>query len=253
MNLLGYCAEDTPFARMMVFEYAPNGTLHDHLHSKYQHILFLYVSLHEKKSHLSITDKEAMDLNWPARMRITMGIAYCIDHMFQLDPPIFPSILNSNSILLTDDCSAKISDTELLDNTITCAGNSGPLISKNLNKEDTIYQYGMLLLEIVTGKYPSSEIDGELLMWASDYLVGRKPLTDMIDPMLKNQIEGEDFTQLCRVITFCLNPDPKQRPSARDLATLLREITAISPEAAAPKLSPLWWAELEIISNDEEI
>ncbi|EPS58414.1 hypothetical protein M569_16400 [Genlisea aurea] len=34
LNLVGYCEEDEPFTRMMVFEYAPNGTLHEHLHGK---------------------------------------------------------------------------------------------------------------------------------------------------------------------------------------------------------------------------
>ena len=33
MNLLGYCEEEHPFTRAMVFEYAPNGTLFEHLHS----------------------------------------------------------------------------------------------------------------------------------------------------------------------------------------------------------------------------
>lgn len=32
VNLLGYCEESEPFSRMMVFEYAPNGTLFEHLH-----------------------------------------------------------------------------------------------------------------------------------------------------------------------------------------------------------------------------
>ncbi|KAI5013750.1 hypothetical protein ZWY2020_040636 [Hordeum vulgare] len=32
MNLLGYCEEENPFTRAMVFEYAPNGTLFEHLH-----------------------------------------------------------------------------------------------------------------------------------------------------------------------------------------------------------------------------
>jgi len=32
INLIGYCEEDEPFNRMMVFEYAPNGTLFEHLH-----------------------------------------------------------------------------------------------------------------------------------------------------------------------------------------------------------------------------
>ncbi|KAJ6385463.1 hypothetical protein OIU77_028613 [Salix suchowensis] len=35
VNLIGFCEENEPFTRMMVFEYAPNGTLFEHLHSKY--------------------------------------------------------------------------------------------------------------------------------------------------------------------------------------------------------------------------
>ena len=34
VNLIGYCEEEEPFTRMMVFEYAPNGTLFEHLHSE---------------------------------------------------------------------------------------------------------------------------------------------------------------------------------------------------------------------------
>ncbi|GAB2299325.1 hypothetical protein Dimus_033400 [Dionaea muscipula] len=34
VNLLGYCEEEEPFTRMLVFEYAPNGTLFEHLHSE---------------------------------------------------------------------------------------------------------------------------------------------------------------------------------------------------------------------------
>ncbi|GJS13791.1 reverse transcriptase domain-containing protein [Tanacetum coccineum] len=33
VNLIGYCEEQNPFTRMMVFEYASNGTLFEHLHS----------------------------------------------------------------------------------------------------------------------------------------------------------------------------------------------------------------------------
>lgn len=35
VNLVGFCEEAEPFTRMLVFEYAPNGTLFEHLHSKY--------------------------------------------------------------------------------------------------------------------------------------------------------------------------------------------------------------------------
>ena len=32
INLIGYCEEEEPFTRMFIFEYAPNGSLSEHLH-----------------------------------------------------------------------------------------------------------------------------------------------------------------------------------------------------------------------------
>lgn len=48
VNLIGYCEEQQPFTRMMVFEYAPNGTLFDHLHSKF--FFFFNFKRHHKSS-----------------------------------------------------------------------------------------------------------------------------------------------------------------------------------------------------------
>ena len=33
-KFLGYCRESDPFSRMLLFEYASNGTLYEHLHRK---------------------------------------------------------------------------------------------------------------------------------------------------------------------------------------------------------------------------
>lgn len=38
LNVIGYCHENEPFHRMLVFEYAPNGSLSEHLHCKYSHL-----------------------------------------------------------------------------------------------------------------------------------------------------------------------------------------------------------------------
>ncbi|KAK6124232.1 hypothetical protein DH2020_041984 [Rehmannia glutinosa] len=87
VNLIGYCEEDEPFTRMMVFEYAPNGTLFEHLHVK-----------------------ELEHLDWNARMRIIMGAAYCLQYMHELNPPVAHINLTSKEIFLTDDYAAKIAD-----------------------------------------------------------------------------------------------------------------------------------------------
>lgn len=45
VNLIGYCEEDEPFTRMMVFEYAPNGSLYEHLHGNSNFLAVLCFSL----------------------------------------------------------------------------------------------------------------------------------------------------------------------------------------------------------------
>lgn len=45
VNLIGFCEEEQPFTRMMVFEYAPNGTLFEHLHGEFYDHDTDYISL----------------------------------------------------------------------------------------------------------------------------------------------------------------------------------------------------------------
>ena len=35
MNLVGYCEDEKPFTRMMVFEYVSNGSLFERLHGEF--------------------------------------------------------------------------------------------------------------------------------------------------------------------------------------------------------------------------
>lgn len=231
VNLLGYCAEDEPFLRVMVFEYAPNGTLYEHLHVK-----------------------GVERLDWNARVRIIMGLSYCLQHMHhELVPPVPHSHLQSKSILLTDDYAAqlaeigfwrditaksKISDTEESEHPDSHAGP---------NTEGNVYSFGILLLEIISGKVPYNEEQGSLVNWAADYLNDKRRLSYMIDPSLKS-FKNNELDVICEVIQQCINPDPRQRPKMREIVSKLREVISVSPDAATPKLSPLWWAELEILS-----
>lgn len=52
--------------------------------------------------------KELEHLDWSARMRIIMGIAYCLQHVHCLNPPVTNFNLNSKTIFLTDDYAAKV-------------------------------------------------------------------------------------------------------------------------------------------------
>ncbi|KAJ0909468.1 putative protein kinase RLK-Pelle-LRR-VI-2 family [Helianthus annuus] len=159
VNLLGFCEEDEPFTRMIAFEYAPNGTLYEHLHVQ-----------------------ESEHLDWGMRMRITMGMAYCLDHMHNLTPPISHKNLNSPSVNLTEDYAAKISDFGLCNDSYTTT-------TEQPTPENNVYSFGVILFEI-------------------------------------------------------------RRPKMREVCSRLKEITRIAQDGATPKISPLWWAELEILSTE---
>ncbi|KAJ6432479.1 hypothetical protein OIU84_019672 [Salix udensis] len=224
VNLLGYCEEEEPFTRMMVFEYAPNGTLFEHLHVR-----------------------ESEHLDWGMRLRIAMGMAYCLEHMHQLNPPIAHNNLSSSAISLTEDYASKIADFYFSNNTEVSSKKRPDLPLASL--ENNVYNFGVLLFEIVTGRLPYSVDSVSLEDWASDYLRGYQPLREMVDPTL-DCFDEEKLERIGEVIKSCVQRDPKRRPRMRDVTARLREITSLAPDAAIPKLSPLWWAELEILSTE---
>lgn len=232
VNLLGYCEENKPFTRMMVFEYAPNGTLFEHLH-----------------------DEDYEHLDWDARMRIIMGTAYCLVYMHELNPPIAVASLSSNDILLTDDYAAKISDVAFWEELISKSSKGGPVSAAENESpsvlpplpdvESNIYSFGMLLLQIISGKPPR----GDLLKWGWEYLNDKRYVEKLVDPTLKSW-DDKELEIVCEVIQLCTEEDARKRPSIKEAIQILRQALDIPPEAATPRLSPLWWAELEILSQE---
>lgn len=225
MNLLGYCEEENPFTRAMVFEYAPNGTLFEYLHVR-----------------------EAENLDWMARVRISMGIAYCLEHMHQLNPPVVPRNFNSTTIYLTDDFAAKVSDLDFWNDSKGSFNSATSDETVMVEIDSMVHQYGIILLEILTGRVPYSESDGPLEHWASGYFEGKMTLAELIDPSLGSFPE-DAARALCDVARWCIEPEPSKRPLMSQVAGRMKEITSLGPEGATPKVSPLWWAELEIMSG----
>ncbi|KAI3466743.1 hypothetical protein Pfo_023406 [Paulownia fortunei] len=232
LNLIGYCEEDEPFTRMMVFEYAPNGTVFEHLHVK-----------------------EVEHLDWNARMRIIMGTAYCLQHIHDLNPPMAHFNLTSKEILLTDDYAAKIADISFWAELIAKSKNPAENESEHselpplADVETNVHSFGMLLLEIISGKLPYSEEEGHLMNWAAEYFNDKKTISCLIDPTLKS-FKDNELDVVCEVIHSCVQQDVRRRPSMKEVIQKLRQAIDISPDAATPRLSPLWWAELEILSAE---
>jgi hypothetical protein len=172
-----------------------------------------------------------------------MGVAYCLEHMSQLDPTVIPTNLSSSSIYLTEHYAAKISDIEFWKDD----GDEATL--RNNQQPSIVYKLGILLLEVISGRLPFSEDHGLLVLWASSYLDGKRPLAAMADPTLRSSVPDKDIAALCDVVRLCINPEKEKRPAMAEVARTMRAVTALSPEQTTPRDNPLWWAQLEI-AND---
>ncbi|KAL1348254.1 hypothetical protein HN51_024224 [Arachis hypogaea] len=231
VNLIGYCDEEEPFTRMMVFEYAPNGTLFEHLHIR-----------------------EAEHLDWETRLRIAAGTAYCLQHLHQLEPSMTLTNLNSSVIHLTEDNAAKISDFSFSYETASAETKSWGKRHIDMapaTLESNVHSFGTMLLEMVTGKacYSVDSINGLIENWATQYLEGDEALKEVVDPTLACY-QDDQLEQVAALIKCCCNSESEKRPTMKQVSVRLREITKLAPEAAVPRLSPLWWAELEISNAD---
>ncbi|CAN4116599.1 unnamed protein product [Withania somnifera] len=232
VNLIGYCEDDEPFTRMMVFEYAPNGSLFEHLHVE-----------------------EADHLDWPTRMRAIMGTAYSLQYMHELNPPVPHCNLDSKAIFLTDDYAAKITERDFWSELTATPKSSGDDLGNSLlpplaDPETNVYSFGILLLEITSGKSPYSGEKESLLNWVAQYIGHDKQnIAALVDPTLKS-FKNNELMVICEVIEQCLQEDPRKRPTIKEVIDKLREAIDVSPEAAVPRLSPLWWAELELLSSE---
>ncbi|MBA0762073.1 hypothetical protein Gotri_024626 [Gossypium trilobum] len=237
-KLLGYCRESTPFTRMLVFEYASNGTLYEHLHYG-----------------------EGSQLYWTRRMRIILGIARGLKYLHtELDPPFTILELNSSAVYLTEDFSPKLVDFESWKSILSrseknsgSVGNNGAVCllpnsveKRHVDIHGNIHAFGILMLEIISGRPPFCKDKGSLIDWAKDYLELPEVMSYLLDPELKH-FRYEDLKAICEVICLCIQPDSSKQPSMDEISSVLESKidTSVSIEF---KSSSLAWAELALSS-----
>ncbi|CAL5067895.1 unnamed protein product [Urochloa decumbens] len=155
VRLLGFCADGGE--RIFVYEFMPNGTLHDHLHK------------------LPSPPLSPPLASWPARLRLALGAARGIEYMHTYAvPPIIHRDIKSPNILLDASWTAKVSDFGLSllnvnadDDPINAAADEPPasLMTagtvgymdpeyyrlQHLTDKSDVYSFGVVLLELLSG------------------------------------------------------------------------------------------------------
>ncbi|KAL8228704.1 hypothetical protein R6Q57_013604 [Mikania cordata] len=217
-----WCCCSTKKCKLLVYEYMPNGSLGDLLHSG--------------KSGL---------LDWPVRYKIAVDAAEGLAYLHHdCVPAIVHRDVKSNNILLDGDFGARVADfgvAKVVDgkekggNLMSIiAGSCGYIAPEyaytlRVNEKSDIYSFGVVILELVTGKRPVEPEFGEkdLVKWVCPAL-DQKGLDAVLDPKLDSSFK-DDICKVLNVGLLCTSPLPINRPSMRKVVKMLHEIGSINP------------------------
>ncbi|RZB53887.1 Receptor-like protein kinase ANXUR2 isoform C [Glycine soja] len=217
MTLLGFC--DHKDEKIVVYEYMPNGSLHDRLYC---------------------SDVKKEPLTWKHRLKICIGAAHGLHYLHTgAKRTIFHRDITPYKILLDRNMVAKLSDFRLSlkgphyaskpkpktiskDGFIGTCGYVAPEISENktLTEKCDVYSFGVVLLEVVC-KDKLKNVDKRQ----------KHPVEENIDPNIKGKIAPECWEVFIDITERCLKFDPDERPAMGKVEVQLELALSLQEEA----------------------
>ncbi|XP_019440967.1 PREDICTED: MDIS1-interacting receptor like kinase 1-like [Lupinus angustifolius] len=233
VRLLGFLYNNTDV--MIVYEFMLNGNLGDALHGKQTAGTLL--------------------VDWVSRYNIALGVAQGLAYLHHdCHPPIIHRDIKSNNILLDANLEARIADFGLAkmmirkNETVSMiAGSYGYIApeygySLKVDEKIDIYSYGVVLLELLTGKRPLDpefEESIDIVGWIRRKM-DKGCSEKALDPSVGNCMHvQEEMLLVLRIALLCTAKIPKDRPSMRDVIMMLGEAkprrkSSVSTETLAP-------------------
>jgi pto-interacting protein 1 len=230
---MGYCV-DGPL-RVLAYEFAPKGSLHD--------------TLHGKKGAKGALRGPVM--TWQQRVKIAVGAARGLEYLHEkVSPQVIHRDIKSSNVLLFDDDVAKIGDFDLSDQAPDMAarlhstrvlgtfGYHAPeyAMTGTLSSKSDVYSFGVVLLELLTGRKPVDHTlprgQQSLVTWATPKLSEDK-VKQCVDARLLGEYPPKAVGKLAAVAALCVQYEANFRPNMSIVVKALQPL--LNPPRSAPQ------------------
>ncbi|KAK4604981.1 hypothetical protein RGQ29_013162 [Quercus rubra] len=216
LGLRGYCIGIDQ--RLIVYNYMPNLSLLSHLHGQFG---------------------VEIQLDWKKRINIAIGSAEGLLYLHhEVSPHIIHRDIKASNVLLdlyfqplaTDFGFAKLIPEEVSHLTTRVKGTLGYLALEyamwgKVSESCNVYSFGILLLEIVTGRKPIEKLPGgvkrTITEWAATLITNGR-FKDLVDPKLRGSFDETQLKQAIGVASLCVQSDPNKRPNMKEVVSLLK-------------------------------
>ncbi|KAH7662223.1 Non-specific serine/threonine protein kinase protein [Dioscorea alata] len=228
VRLLGYCMEEQE--KLLVYEFLSNNSLDKYL----------------------ADPTRRGKLNWRTRHKIIQGTGRGLLYLHQESRiKIIHRDLKASNILLDKEMNPKISDfglAKLFDmdetqaNTRRISGTYGYMAPEyalhgQFSTKSDVFSYGVLVLEIVTGRLNSS-FGGSgrapnLLSFVWQNWNEKKAL-EVKDPSIGDEFQAEEVLRSIHVGLLCVQEDKALRPHMATVVLMLSDLTVTLPKPSTP-------------------
>lgn len=221
VNLIGCCCEGDE--RLLVAEFMPNDTLAKHL--------FHW---------------ESQPMQWAMRLRVALHIAQALEHCANQGRRLYHD-LNAYRVLFDQDGNPRLSCFGLMKNSRDGKSYSTNLVftppeylrTGRITAQSVTYSFGTILIDLLSGKHipPSHALD----------LIRSKNILLLMDSYLEGKYSNDDGIELIRLASQCLQFEPRERPSLRNLVASL---TALQKQTEVPSYMLMGIKRGELIKSE---
>ncbi|KAK1416335.1 hypothetical protein QVD17_32124 [Tagetes erecta] len=206
--------------RLLVYDYFPNGSLFSLIHG-------------------SKTSSGGKPLHWTSCLKIAEDLAAGLLHIHQT-PGLNHGNIKSSNVLLGSDFESCLTDYGLMSLKNPNTTEESAAVShfyrapecrdfQNLSSQQAdVYSFGVLLLELLTGKAPSHDLVSD---HGSDLHTWVKSIRQKETDSSGEEVSSEKLAALLNIATACVSVAPENRPVMREVLRMIKE-TRMEPAPA---------------------